>query len=297
MVKYYSANDYYKDIFGEKVYKLALKGGTTCPTRDGTKGCRGCIFCSEAGSGDFAADTIDGAILRLSAKQTGNKYIAYFQTFTGTYGDADHFRKIYTAAAEDDRICGLSIATRPDCLPDEMLCLLSDLAGIKPLMVELGLQTIHEKTADFIRRGYNLPVFEEAVAKLREIPADVVVHLILGLPGETKEDMLASVRYLNGCDIQGVKLQLLHVLAGTDLGELYLSGAFGTPDGSFPFSLPEYTDLVCDCLQTLRKDIAVHRITGDAPKRLLLSPKWSGNKKLVLNTIQKRLAERGVTHQ
>ncbi len=294
-MRYRSANMHYQEKYGEKVYKLALKGGTTCPVRDGLKDTRGCIFCSGEGSGDFAAETIDEAIARLSGKQTGRKYIAYFQSFTGTYGDPEYFRKRYLEAAADERIAGLSIATRPDCLPTEMLDLLAELARIKPLSVELGLQTIHDRTAAFIRRGYPLAEFDRAVTALRACGAEVIVHLILGLPGETKEDMLASVRYLNGCDVQGVKLQLLHVLAGTDLGELYLAGAFGPADGSFPFTLPAYADLICDCIGALKKDITVHRITGDAPKRILLSPTWSGNKKLVLNTIRKRLEDRGIT--
>ena len=281
---FYSLNQYLKERFHEKVYKLALHGGETCPNRDGLTGHGGCIFCGE-GSGSFASETIDEAIGRLSQKQIGSRYIAYFQSYTATYRMTKQLVSRMLEAAEDERIAAVSIGTRPDCLEADVMELLAELVQKKPLWVELGLQTIHPVTAALIQRGYDLPAFETAVKKLRTAGIDVIVHLILGLPGETKEQMLESVKYLNRWDIQGVKLQLLHVLRGTDLGRMFEDGEItGNPE-EYPFSLEEYAQLIGACIKNLRSDIVVHRITGDAPKKDLLAPLWSADKKKVLNTI------------
>ena len=297
--RYYSFNKYLQERFHEKCYKLALRGGETCPNRDGTCALGGCIFCGE-GSGSFASDTIDEAIGKLSAKHIGNRYIAYFQSYTSTYRMKDSLIRRMEEAAADDRIAAISIATRPDCLgidgkTTDIMSLLTELNRIKPVWIELGLQTVHEKTARSIRRGYELPVFEEAVRKLRTAGIEVIVHLILGLPGETEKDMLGSVHYLNDCDIQGVKFQLLHILHNTDLGRMFEAGdpALKRPADAmnYPFTLDEYADLICKCISNLRPDIVVHRITGDAPKKDLLAPLWSGDKKNVLNTISRHMEE------
>jgi len=290
---FYSLNQYLKERFHEKVYKLALHGGETCPNRDGLAGYGGCIFCGE-GSGSFASETIDEAIGRLSRKHTGSRYIAYFQSYTATYRITKQLAGRMHEAAEDKRIAAISIGTRPDCLGADVMELLTELVQKKPVWVELGLQTIHPGSAVFIRRGYDLPVFEEAVIKLRSAGIDVIVHLILGLPGETKEQMLYSVKYLNRWDIQGVKLQLLHVLRGTDLGRMFEGGEItGNPE-KYPFSLEEYAKLIGECIGNLRPDIVVHRITGDAPKKDLLAPLWSADKKKVLNTIHQYLKQQKI---
>lgn len=311
--RYYSLDYFLKNTFGEKIYKVSLNGGMTCPNRDGTLGDRGCIFCSAGGSGDFAApiretvtEQIDSAIEGIKkAKTVGNKFIAYFQSYTNTYASVEYLRKIFTEAIMHPQITALSIATRPDCLGGEILDLLEELNQIKPVWVELGLQTIHEKTAEFIRRGYSLNVFEEAVRNLNHIGVDVIVHVILGLPFETKEDILATIKYLGGYSksvfeqnnnleateksigkgwIQGIKLQLLHVLSGTDLADYQSEFSVLT--------MEEYVDLVLDCMEHLPQDIVIHRITGDGPKKLLLAPQWSASKKTVMNTIHKTMKER-----
>ena len=290
---FYSLNQYLKERFHEKVYKLALHGGETCPNRDGLTGHGGCIFCGE-GSGSFASETIDEAIGRLSQKQIGSRYIAYFQSYTATYRMTTQLVSRMLEAAEDERIAAVSIGTRPDCLEADVMELLAELVQKKPLWVELGLQTIHPATAALIQRGYDLPAFETAVKKLRTAGIDVIVHLILGLPGETKEQMLESVKYLNRWDIQGVKLQLLHVLRGTDLGRMFEDGEItGNPE-EYPFSLEEYAQLIGACIKNLRSDIVVHRITGDAPKKDLLAPLWSADKKKVLNTIHQYLKQQKI---
>ena len=290
---FYSLNQYLKERFHEKVYKLALHGGETCPNRDGLTGHGGCIFCGE-GSGSFASETIDEAIGRLSQKQIGSRYIAYFQSYTATYRMTKQLVSRMLEAAEDERIAAVSIGTRPDCLEADVMELLAELVQKKPLWVELGLQTIHPATAALIRRGYDLPAFETAVKKLRTAGIDVIVHLILGLPGETKEQMLESVKYLNRWDIQGVELQLLHVLRGTDLGRMFEDGEItGNPE-EYPFSLEEYAQLIGACIKNLRSDIVVHRITGDAPKKDLLAPLWSADKKKVLNTIHQYLKQQKI---
>ena len=298
---YYSLDYYLKETFGTKVYKLALDGGMTCPNRDGTIGTGGCIFCSEGGSGDFAAKRdgsiraqVDAAKQRVSSKMSADgPFIAYFQSYTNTYAPLPYFDRLFTEAISLPEICALSIGTRPDCLPDETIELLSRLNQEKPVWVELGLQTIHEKTAEFIRRGYKLSVFEDVYHRLKASGLSVIVHVILGLPGESKEDILDTIQYLaslehDGKHIDGIKLQLLHVLKGTDLNDIYLSGAFKTME------LEEYLELVADCIQLLPQDIVIHRISGDGPKSILTAPLWSGNKRLVLNSMTKYLKEHEV---
>ena len=288
-------NDYCREIFGEKVYKLSLSCSRTCPNRDGTKGSRGCIFCSGAGSGDFAesallgvGEQIERAKRRVSAKFKGEKYIAYFQAFTSTYAPADYLRRVFTEAIEREDIAALSIATRPDCLSGEVYALLADLNRIKPVWVELGLQTIHPKTAEYIRRGYPLSDFDEAATRLAEIGIHTITHIILGLPGETREDMLASVRYAAASPARGIKLQLLHVLEGTDLAADYRAGKFEC------LSLEDYAALVADCVSVLPEDMVIHRLTGDGDKKILIAPEWSGDKKRVLNTVNAALRGRGI---
>lgn len=291
---YYSLNYYLKQTFGEKVYKLSLDGGMTCPNRDGKLGCGGCIFCSAGGSGDFSAKRQSDITAQIKAaketfhrygtqKQVGTKFIAYFQSYTNTYGEVDYLRELFTAAIQQPEIVALSIATRPDCLSSEILDLLDELNQIKPVWIELGLQTIHEHTATFIRRGYQLSCFEEAVANLRKRHLTVIVHLILGLPFETESEMLQTIQYIAKCDIQGVKLQLLHVLKNTDLAKHLTEFHI--------YTLEEYTNLLLRCIEHLPKDMVIHRITGDGPKDLLLAPLWSSNKKYVLNYIHKAMKE------
>lgn len=290
--------------FGEKVYKLTLNGGMTCPNRDGRAGTGGCIFCSAGGSGDFAADgrlSVTEQIRlqkeALQKKKPAKKYIAYFQAYTNTYAPVDYLEKIYGEAMADPDVAALSVATRPDCLGGDVLDLLEKLNRRKPVWVELGLQTIHPRTAEFIRRGYDLPCFARAVRALREREIDVIVHTILGLPGEGKKEVLETVEYLNRADIQGVKLQLLHILKGTELGRMYLAQQEGIKDPEFPIrvmEMEEYIDLVIDCVAHLSRDITVHRLTGDGPRRLLIAPLWSTNKRTVLNEIHSRMRERGI---
>lgn len=283
-------NEYLKERFGCKVYKLALSGAGTCPNRDGTLDTRGCIFCSEGGSGDFAADagrSVHDQILearkRVEKKNPGGKYIAYFQSFTGTYAPLPYLRKIFTEALEEEDIVALSVGTRPDCLGEEVLSLLSGLNRIKPVWVELGLQTIHERTAEYIRRGYPLSVYDQAVRDLQRKGLEVIVHVILGLPGESREDMLETVRYVAASGADGIKLQLLHVLKGTDLEKEYLQGRVPV------MTLEEYTDLLKEIAALIPEKMVVHRLTGDGPKKLLLAPLWSADKKRVLNTIRREL--------
>lgn len=295
--RYHSLDYELKQRYGRKIYKLALNGGMTCPNRDGTKGTGGCIFCSEGGSGDFAGacsssitDQIETAKLLVSNKTKVSKepcYIAYFQSFTNTYGPIDYLRSIFLEAINHPDIVILSIATRPDCIDDEVLDLLKSLNQIKPVWVELGLQTIHEATADLIRRGYPLSIFEEQVYRLRSIGVSVVVHTILGLPNETKHDMLKTMEYISRLPIQGVKLQLLHVLSGTELGKLFEEGEFQDT-----LSMEDYVDILISCLELLPEEMVIHRITGDGPKKLLLAPLWSSNKKLVLNRIHQAMKQR-----
>ena len=283
---YHSLNDEMRRRFGEKVYRLTLNGGMTCPNRDGTLGERGCIFCSAGGSGEFAASPALSIPQQLQAqkamirqKRPVRLFIAYFQAYTNTYAPIDHLEKIFTEAIEDPEVAALSIATRPDCLPPETLRLLERLNRIKPVWVELGLQTIHEKTALLIRRGYPLTRFEEAVKALRDLGIEVIVHVILYLPGETRAEMLQTIEYLNQADIQGVKLQLLHVLKGTDLADWYLQNPFPIPDQE------TYVRTLIACVERLDPSIVIHRLTGDGPARLLIAPTWSLRKRTVLNAI------------
>lgn len=285
--RYHSLDYYLRQTYQTKMYKISLDGGMTCPNRDGTLGHQGCIFCSAGGSGDFAADRslsiteqIEQGKSQASSKYSGNSYIAYFQAYTNTYAPVPYLQKIFTEAVRHPDIRILDIATRPDCLGEDILGLLAELNRQKPVWVELGLQTIHPQSADFIRRGYELPVFEQAVRGLRAANIPVIVHTILGLPGEDTEQMLAAVRYLNTQDIQGVKLQLLHILKGTGLADYYQSSPFPLPD------MEEYFEIIGKCLCILRPDIVIHRLTGDGPKPLLIAPLWTGNKRRVLNRLQ-----------
>lgn len=285
--RYYSLDYYFKQTYGEKLYKISLDGGMTCPNRDGKLNRRGCIFCSAGGSGDFASDRslsiteqIEQGKAQVARKYTGSSYIAYFQAYTNTYAPVSYLRAIFTEAIRHPDIRLLDIATRPDCLGPEILALLEELNRIKPVWIELGLQTIHPKSANFIRRGYDLPVFEQAVSDLRRIHIPVIVHTILGLPTEDTDKMLETVRYLNTLDIQGVKFHLLHILEHTDLADYYREHPFALPD------MEEYFELLGRCLCVLRPDIVVHRLTGDGPKSLLIAPLWTGNKRQVLNQMQ-----------
>lgn len=290
---YHSLSDYLKKTFGSKVYKLSLSTGCTCPTRDGTKGFGGCTFCSAGGSGDFATEPEDISVqiqkakLRVDSKfpkktsEKERKYIAYFQSFTNTYAPVSVLKPVFRQAILFPEIVALSIGTRPDCLPPEIVDMLCELNEIKPVWVELGLQTVHESTAMRIHRGYELSVFEDAYRRLKERNITVIVHVILGLPDESHEDMLETVRYLSGLTpvLDGIKLQMLHVLEGTALGKEYKRNPFHV------FTLEEYCKVVADCLKIIPPQTVVHRLTGDGPKKLLIAPLWSGDKKRVLNAL------------
>lgn len=290
---YHSLDYMLRERFGEKVYKVTLNGGMSCPNRDGKLGQHGCIFCSAGGSGDFAADAslsiteqIDSQIEILSKKRPIQKYIAYFQAYTNTYAPVEYLERIFTEAISHPGVAALSVGTRPDCLGEDVLALLDRLNHVKPVWVELGLQTIHERTAEYIRRGYPLSCFDEAAAALRRRGIDVIVHTILGLPGESRKDILKTMEYLNGKDIQGIKLQLLHVLKGTDLALDYARGAFQV------YEREEYLDLLIACLEHLDPSIVIHRITGDGPKDLLIAPLWASRKREVLNLLHHQMKER-----
>lgn len=294
-MRYYSLNEYLKSTFGEKVYKISLNGGMTCPNRDGTIDTRGCIFCSRGGSGEFAASAIldiknqiEQAKQRIKAKTDCRKFIAYFQPFTNTYASVEYLEKIFTQAIEGDEIVALSIATRPDCLGDDVLALLDRLNRIKPVWIELGLQTIHKQTSDYIRRGYELEVYDTAVRNLHSIGINVITHIILGLPNESKEMMLETVKYV-GERTDGVKLQLLHILKDTDLLDDYNAGKFKA------LTIEEYIDILCDCIEILPQNVVIHRITGDGDKKLLVAPLWSADKKNVLNSINRIFSQRNIT--
>ncbi|MCI5902492.1 MAG: TIGR01212 family radical SAM protein [Blautia sp.] len=289
---YHSLDYMLRERFGEKVYKVTLNGGMSCPNRDGKLDHRGCIFCSAGGSGDFAADAalsitgqINAQISLLSAKRPIRKYIAYFQAYTNTYAPVTHLRHIFEEAIAHPDVAALSIGTRPDCLPEDVLALLFELNQIKPVWIELGLQTIHEETAAYIRRGYPLSCFEQAVQRLRARGIEVIVHTILGLPGEDPDKILQTMEYLNHMDIQGIKLQLLHVLEGTDLAADYRSQRFAVLERD------AYIDLVIRCLEHLDPRIVIHRVTGDGPKELLIAPEWASRKREVLNLLHHRMKE------
>ena len=282
---YHKLSDHLQKLFGCKVYKLALRGGMTCPNRDGTIGTRGCSFCAADGSGAFAQAgvsvraQIESAKQRVARKIKGGKYIAYFQDYTNTYAPVSYLEPLFKEAISHPDVAVLSIATRPDCLPEDVLALLESLNKQKPVWVELGLQTIHEETATAIRRGYTLPVYDKAVADLKARGITVITHVILGLPGETEGQMLETVRYV-GQKTHGIKLQLLHILRGTDLAKDYELGKFRLPE------LDEYCALVGKCLQVLPPEVVIHRLTGDGAKKDLIAPLWSGDKKRVLNAIR-----------
>jgi len=292
---YKSVNEKLKKEYGCKVYKLALSGGMTCPNRDGKIGHKGCVFCSEKGSGDFAEPFCDDIFLqienakkRVEKKNKNGKYIAYFQSFTNTYAPPEYLEKIFFKAISHPDIVILSVATRPDCLDNDVLNVLERVARIKPLWVELGLQTTNEDSVKYIRRGFDNSVYKTAVSKLHQIGAEVITHIILGLPNETKEDMLNTLRFSVNCGTDGVKLQLLHILKNTDLATDYLNGRFKT------LELDEYIDILCDCIEELPENIIIHRITGDGDKKLLIEPEWSSDKKRVLNTINRTFTERNI---
>ncbi len=280
-------SDHLRSVFGCKVYKIALNGGFTCPNRDGTAGTGGCIFCSEGGSGEFAGDPscsiteqIEQGKKLVADKEKDGKYIAYFQAYTGTYAPVCRLRSLYTEAVEHPDVVALSVATRPDCLPDEVLELLTDINRIKPVWVELGLQTIHERTAEYIRRGYDLSAYDRAVSALRKRNIEVITHMIIGLPGESVDDMLATVRYICASGATGIKLQLLHVLKGTDLETEYIAGRVDV------LSEDDYIDILKKCVELIPDNVVIHRMTGDGDKKILVAPLWSRNKKHVWNRIR-----------
>lgn len=312
---YYSVNEYCKHTYHEKLYKIAIDAGFTCPNRDGTLDTRGCIFCSAGGSGDFAVkmfDTSDTTQVHAASyvaasvknvteqiqeglslfkeKKVGTRFIAYFQAYTNTYAPVEHLRALYTQALSHPDIAGISIATRADCLPKECLDLLVDLQAQFPdkfIWVELGLQTMHEATAEFIRRGYPLSVFEKAMAELTKRNIPVIVHVILGLPGETPDMQYETISYLNRLQPFGIKLQLLHILKGTDLADYYIDSV----DDFKALDKQEYLDLLIGCMERLSPDIVIHRVTGDGPKDLLIAPTWSLNKRDVLNSFHRQMRE------
>lgn len=308
---YYSLNAYFRNQYGQKCYKISVSAGLSCPNRDGKLDSRGCIFCSAGGSGDFAVQNvcsidkqIEEGLLRFN-KKTGDLFVIYFQAYTNTYGDIDYLRQIWTRALKHPKVIGISIATRPDCLGQEVLDLLDELnreycnnnnlcekvndnnyivqGHKKFIWVELGLQTIHEETAKYIRRHYTLDVFDKAVMDLNNIGIPYITHIIFGLPGENKDMMMETVKYVNGKKPFGVKLQLLHVLKGTDLATKYLDGMFNI------LEINEYFDIVAEALKWIDKEVVIHRLTGDGPKNLLIAPLWSANKKAVLNGMNKKL--------
>lgn len=291
--RYYSLNKYLYNEFGDKVYKIALDIGSTCPNRDGTKDTRGCIFCNN-GSSHFAETGIDidtqieNAKARVKNKIKTDKYIAYFQSFTNTYGDINKLEKIFMSAINRDDIVAVSIATRPDCLGENVLTLLEKLNKIKPVWIELGLQTSNEKIAEYIRRCYPNSTYEKAMRDLKSIGITVITHIIIGLPNETKEDVLNTVDFAVENKTDGIKLQLLHVLKDTDLYEDYKKGLVN------PLSMEEYMDILFACIERIPENIVIHRITGDPPKKYLVEPLWSANKKNVLNTINKELEKRNI---
>lgn len=287
-MKIYTANDYIRDTFGEKLYKISLNAGTTCPNRDGRVGVGGCIFCSASGSGDFseAADLdidsqIEHAKRRISGKCKCDRYIAYFQSFTNTYGDPEVLRGKFLAAAVREDIAAVSIASRPDCFGTDIIEVIKEVNEIKPVWIELGLQTSNETTARLINRGYPLAVYDKAMDDLRKLGVHIIVHMIIGLPGETPDDMINTVRYIVSSGAGGIKLQLLHVLKGTILERMYNDGEFAA------LTFDEYADILCACLKELPPGMVVHRFTGDGPKKLLVAPMWSADKKMVLNRLNK----------
>ena len=280
--------------YGEKVYKLSLSSGCTCPNRDGTLGVGGCTFCSEGASGDFAAacapidEQLEEAKARIRQKTDARRFIAYFQSYTNTYGDLDRLEALYTETLRHEEIEILSLGTRPDCLGDDVLAMLERLNAMKPVWIELGLQTIHERTAKAVHRGYDLSAFEEGYHALKALGLTVIVHVIFSLPGETREDMLDTVRYLASLNPppDGVKLQMLHVLRGTQLGADYEKAPFPL------LTMEEYAELVAQSVRILPEKTVIHRLTGDAPGKLLIAPEWTRNKKRVLNAVNREIGKR-----
>lgn len=290
---FYSLNQYCKDSFGEKVYRLSLDAGFTCPNRDGKFSYNGCLYCSAGGSGDFASDSIlpiheqlAQAKTKIQAKSSCNKFIAYFQAYTNTYGPIEKLRRVFTEAINEPNIVALSIATRSDCLNNDVIALLNELNRIKPVWVEIGLQSIHQDTLDYMNTHTSVRQFDDAIRRLKAFDINVIAHLILGLPGETKEMMLQSVDHVAHSNIDGIKLQLLHVLRDTPLEQIYESSPFPI------FELEDYCNFVVDCIERLPENMVIHRMTGDGPRSLLLAPLWSTDKKRVLNTINKNFKER-----
>ncbi|MCR4584559.1 MAG: TIGR01212 family radical SAM protein [Lachnospiraceae bacterium] len=299
---YYSLDSYFKSVYGEKIYKISLDGGFTCPVRDGLISDKGCIFCSAGGSGEFSAasllsserPSISGQITAgkefIRSKFDGRHFVAYLQPYTNTYGPVDKLRSVYTEALSDKDIIGLSIATRPDCLGPEVLSLLEEMKRSFPgkfIWIELGLQTIHPASISYIRRGYDTSVFEKAMHALMDLHIPVIVHLILGLPGEDRSMMLSNIEYINTFPVFGIKLQLLHVLKDTDLAADFAERKFDV------LTKDEYIDIVIDCLEHLSPDTVIHRVTGDGPKSILIAPSWSANKKGVLNLLHSEMETRG----
>lgn len=286
---YRTANDYYKQKFGCKVYKLSVDGGFTCPNRDGTKGTGGCIFCSASGSGEFAEkgddilSQLERAKQRVASKNKGGKYIAYFQNYTNTYAPLERLRELFYKAIEPDYIVGLSVATRPDCLPDDTVKLLKELNNIKPVSIELGLQTTNEKTAEYIRRGYKTDIYYDAVKRLKDACLDVVTHIIIGLPFESEADAIKTTKDVAAAGSNGVKFHLLHVLKNTDLVNEYSQGKFEC------LSLEDYAKILKKCIDVLPPETVVHRITGDGAKKDLIAPSWSADKKKTLNFLKEYL--------
>lgn len=276
---FYSVNEYLKGTYGVKMYKLALNGGMNCPNRDGLIDTRGCIFCSAGGSGDFACTNVDDAKKLISNKYTGNNFIAYFQSYTNTYADVSYLRNLFMPVINNPDVKILSIATRPDCLDDSVITLLDELNKIKPVWIELGLQTIHKKTSDYIRRGYELDIFTDAVKRLNNSDIKVIVHMILGLPGESDEMMLDTAHFIANSGAWGIKLQLLHVLKGTDLADDYNNHLFET------MTMDNYIRLIGRIIELLPPDMVIHRLTGDGPKKILIAPLWSADKKRVHNSL------------
>ncbi|MCI6498192.1 MAG: TIGR01212 family radical SAM protein [Lachnospiraceae bacterium] len=291
-------NKYFRDRFGSKIYKIALNGGMTCPNRDGKISTGGCIFCSEGGSGDFAppsgvniSEQIETSINQVSAKIKDGKYIAYFQAYTNTYAPVEYLRSIFYEAIKHPAVVGISIATRPDCLPSEVLELLDELNHIKPVFIELGFQTSNEQTAHFINRGYDNSVFDNAVRSLSELGIEVIAHVIIGLPSETSYDVLNTITHINSLPVNGIKLQLMHILKHTALEKIYAD----LPDIFHFTDENDYIWILGECIEHLRPDIVIHRLTGDGPKKILIAPTWSSNKKHVLNTMNNYFNTHNIT--
>ncbi len=293
--RYYSLDYHYKKIFGKKVYKLSIDAGFTCPNRDGKVSHGGCIFCSEGGSGENAGErkySVTQQILDqkefIKSKYNDGAYIAYFQAFTNTYANIDYLRKVYYEALNNPDIVGISIATRPDCLDTDVLDLIDEISRIKKVWIELGLQTIHDKTAKIINRGYKYNTFLDAINKLSKLNIEVCVHLILGLPYETLDDMKESLLAMNKINIHGIKLHLLHIIKNTKLEKIYNDNKITT------FEMKEYAEFIIWCITHLRDDIVIHRLTGDGIKESLVAPLWSLRKIDVLNYIDHNLKVRNL---